>query len=257
MGATSAAVLGAGAVYVVLAVAMALLPHVQEVQHELYASAARRAHRGAAADGTHVDADNNVAVVLGYACDAAGRPTPLLRNRVEMGLELFVRGDVDHILFTGSHDGRAARGGRSEAACMRAYAAEVADRRFGAEARRGWERRWYLEEESTSTRENAEYSLRTLLFGMRRLIIVTNRFHMLRAVWTFQRAAREIEERAAAAGEGAGEGGAGAPVSIAMGPLDAGADAVPVSGLAAVWESQFLLVRELCALVYYAGKDFL
>ena len=34
-------------------------------------------------------------------------------------------------------------------------------------------------------------------------------------------------------------------------------NAVPVSGLAAVWESQFLLVRELCALVYYAGKGFL
>lgn len=240
MGVKNAALVGAAAVYVV-AVVMALLPHVQEAQHELFASAAKRMLSGSGRPPPGAPAD--VAVILGYACDAAGRPTPLLRNRVQIGLNLFVRGEVEHLMFTGSHDGSAEHGDVSEAACMRQYAVEVADTTYGPESRMRWEKRWYVEEESTSTRENAVFTYRLLLFGMRRLVIVTNRFHMLRSVLTFERAARELE-------------GAAAPVTIAMGPIDAEADAIPVTSLAAVAESQFLLVREACALLYYYCKGF-
>ena len=55
---------------------------------------------------------------------------------------------------------------------------------------------WLLEESSTSTRENAVFSLEECRRrGWRRVAVVTNRFHQWRAERTFRVAAREAEAR--------------------------------------------------------------
>lgn len=135
------------------------------------------------------------AVVLGYCLSPDGAAGPGLAARARAGADLFASGAAQALIFSGGHPGGGLRGGRSEAA----VAAGVGAAHLGLAAPPP---AWRLEEASTSTWENALFSLRMLAGGGgggdQRVIVVTSPFHLGRAARTFARAAAVVAVAAAA-----------------------------------------------------------
>ena len=137
---------------------------------------------------------DTVAVVLGYALERDGTPSPELRDRVKQGVSLFVRGDARRVVFSGGHPGGGLRGNKSEAEVMAEYATGL----LGSEEKE----RWLLEDESTSTRTNAIFTIQKLWAlppPPRPLVvyIVTSPFHQRRSLLVFRQAHRELSSGAA------------------------------------------------------------
>ena len=173
-----------------LAVAvLAALPRAAEVAQRLLVDGAdvTPAGGGELAGGAR-------AGVLGFALDRAGRPSPPLEARVREGVRLLRAGRVERLVFSGGHPGGGLRGGVSEAEVMKSFS-EMA---MGAPLPRGAA---VLEDRSTSTRENALFSLVALAegggggatgLGVGEVVVVTSGFHQWRARRVFLRAAKEL-----------------------------------------------------------------
>ena len=126
------------------------------------------------------------AVILGYALSQDGSAGPGLAARARAGADLFASGAARTLIFSGGHPGGGLRGGTSEAAAAAAVAAAHLD--LG-----GPHPSWRLEEASTSTWENALFSLRMVDDGSASaVIVVTSPFHLGRAARTFARAAAVV-----------------------------------------------------------------
>ena len=172
---------------------------------------------------------DTVAVVLGYALERDGTPSPELRDRVKQGVSLFVRGDARRVVFSGGHPGGGLRGNKSEAEVMAEYATGL----LGSKEKE----RWLLEHESTSTRTNAIFTIQKLWDlppPPRPLVvyIVTSPFHQRRSLLVFRQAHRELSSGAA----------------------------FEMSFEAAWWKDQeeaahspLLVLRELAAMAYYGA----
>ncbi|KAF6251770.1 DUF218 domain-containing protein [Scenedesmus sp. NREL 46B-D3] len=143
-------------------------------------------------------------VVLGYALHKNGSCTQPLHSRVEVGLRLYQQGVVSRVIFSGAHPGAGLRG-VSEAHAMVDHALSLA----GQPPPAG---RWLLEEQSTSTRTNALFSLDIIRQQHQQhqqqqsqqqrqqrqqgqqpssVVLVTNPFHQLRSYLTFRKAAQQ------------------------------------------------------------------
>lgn len=113
-------------------------------------------------------------VVLGAAMAAPGVPGPALRRRLEYGVAVFFARDAEHLLVSGGIVGPPP----AEAHMMRdlALARGVAAERI------------VVEDRARNTFENAVYSGRIMRErGWRRVIVVTDSYHMPRALYVFRR----------------------------------------------------------------------
>ena len=168
------------------AAALAALPRAAEVAQGLLADGADFPLAGGSAPGGGASA-----VVLGFALDRAGRPSPPLEARVREGVQLLRAGRVDRLVFSGGHPGGGLRGGVSEAEVMKGFAEEA----MAGALPRGAA---VLENRSTSTRENALFSLEALAegggggSGVGEVVVVTSGFHQWRARRAFLRAALQL-----------------------------------------------------------------
>lgn len=129
-------------------------------------------------------------VVLGAALRRDGSPSAALDRRVRHGVRLYADGRAPRIILTG---GACNEHGESEAAAMAwvARQAGVADASI------------VLEPEACSTLENAVYTKRILRrHGWRRVLLVTDGFHMPRARLVFR--AQGIEADLAPVPDGGG-----------------------------------------------------
>lgn len=128
-----------------------------------------------------------VAVVLGAVVQADGTPGPALRRRVAHAVALFKARRVEHLLFTGGPVAYPV----SEARTMHrlALAAGVPAERI------------LLEEQALDTLGNALF-VRPLLRsrGWDRVLVVTDGYHLPRALYTFRRLGIAAEGSAAPAG---------------------------------------------------------
>jgi uncharacterized SAM-binding protein YcdF (DUF218 family) len=109
-------------------------------------------------------------VVLGARLLANGRPSPAFLGRIERAAELYAQGAASLVVFSGGGQPSEARAalthaltlGVPEAACLR-------------------------EELSTNTVENARHSAALLLpRGVKTVVVVSDGFHLLRAVRCFR-----------------------------------------------------------------------
>ncbi|QRK10983.1 YdcF family protein [Archangium violaceum] len=111
---------------------------------------------------------SDIVVVLGARVLPGGQPSPALRARIEKAVELYHRGLAPRLLFSGG----VGINPPSEARVMRDLAV-----RLGVP-----EEACLLEEQSHSTEQNARFSsvvLRSL--GVRRVVVVSDPYHLLRA----------------------------------------------------------------------------
>lgn len=134
------------------------------------------------------DSPPDALVCLGYTCDhERGLPSPTLQYRVEAAVALWRRWPGAALVFSGGSGERVRPGLPTEADVMAAYAERllggVVDGLAGIS----------LERESTSTRENALFSLPLLNCSAGGTVaIVTSTFHQWRARRVFQSAAKEL-----------------------------------------------------------------
>ncbi|KAI8473414.1 MAG: DUF218 domain-containing protein [Monoraphidium minutum] len=213
----------------------------------------------------------DVAVVLGYALHANGSCTRPLQSRVEVAVDLYRRGRVRHLIFSGAHPGGGLRN-TSEADAMEAYAVAL----LGAPPPPG---RWLREAASTSTRTNALFSLELIRQqggggssgggggggaaseaaaaaeaegggssgggggAWHSIVLVTNPFHQARSYRVFRRAMADADM-----------GGAGA-LYVAAAPFAGHAGYWPPALDAAADQLDFW--RELTALAYYWARGWL
>lgn len=156
------------------------------------------------------------------------------------------------IIFSGGHPGGGVRV-RSEAAAMAAYGEQLLPRREGEEEgkARPQPSSWLLEEDSTSTRTNAVFSLRIAAArGWRGVAVATNPFHQLRALLTFRCAA---QQQAAVSGT--------PPLEVVLArvpPETAGRGYAGRAGraLGALWMN-YDIAREVAALAWYWLRGWL
>jgi uncharacterized SAM-binding protein YcdF (DUF218 family) len=117
--------------------------------------------------------DADVAVVLGAAVWAHGRPSPTLWRRTMHAVQLARTGAVGHLLLTGG----VGRHPPSEASVMRSVA-----ERAGIEPSR-----LVVEERATSTLESARECARIITArGWTRVLVVTDRYHLARSLMAFR-----------------------------------------------------------------------
>jgi uncharacterized SAM-binding protein YcdF (DUF218 family) len=129
----------------------------------------QRSGTGAPPEGREAD----VAVVLGAAVWAHGRPSPTLWRRTMHAVELAHRGAVAHLLLTGG----VGRHPPSEASVMRAVA-----ERAGVSPSR-----LVREETATTTLESARACARIIgERGWTRVLVVTDRYHLARSLMAFR-----------------------------------------------------------------------
>ncbi|MEM8863434.1 MAG: YdcF family protein [Chloroflexota bacterium] len=122
----------------------------------------------------------DAAIVLGAGV-FRGRPSPVLRSRIDHAVQLYEAGTVDRIVFTG---GIGRNGTLSEAEVSANYAI----------ARGVDPNDVLLEDKSTSTIENLRFAQEIgEAAGLNDYLIVSTPYHMLRATWI----ARDIEMTAA------------------------------------------------------------
>jgi uncharacterized SAM-binding protein YcdF (DUF218 family) len=129
----------------------------------------QRSGTGAPPEGREAD----VAVVLGAAVWAQGRPSPTLWRRTMHAVELARSGAVGHLLLTGG----IGRHPPSEASVMRTIA-----QRAGVPASR-----LVLEETAATTLESARACAPIIAArGWTRVLIVTDRYHLARSLMAFR-----------------------------------------------------------------------
>jgi vancomycin permeability regulator SanA len=119
----------------------------------------------------HATGPAPVAIVFGAGLRPDGTPTPLLRDRVDLAADLYAAGRVRILLLTGDHGTT----GHDEVGAMAAY----------AESRGVPRSRIVLDHAGFDTYASC-YRARSV-FGVRRAIVVTTRFHLARAVYTCRR----------------------------------------------------------------------
>lgn len=139
----------------------------------------------AACSSAHEVGRADAIVVLGYAVDhALGKPTPTLQYRLEAAVELWRQTGASIVLSGGASEA-SDLGRLSEARVMSSY---ITDELI---ARGGEQPVLLLEERSTSTRENALFSLRMLDCAHQRMTVavVTSTFHQWRSRRVFAQAA--------------------------------------------------------------------
>jgi uncharacterized SAM-binding protein YcdF (DUF218 family) len=116
----------------------------------------------------------DAAIVLGAALRPDGTPSPALDRRVRHAVALAAAGRVGHLLMSGGPVAHS----RPEAAAMRDLALVL-----GVDAAR-----LAVEERSRNTIENAVYALAVARDrGWRRLAVVTDLYHLPRALYVFRR----------------------------------------------------------------------
>ncbi|WP_424944220.1 YdcF family protein [Aliiroseovarius crassostreae] len=113
-----------------------------------------------------------VALVLGAALRADGRPTPALRRRARHAAQLYLSGDVDLIVMSGG----VPRGGTSEAEVMRDIA--LAEGVTGTDI--------LVENQAGNTWENLLFS-RPMLPEHAQVVLVTDSYHAPRALMMARR----------------------------------------------------------------------
>lgn len=119
-------------------------------------------------------------LVLGAATISPGVPGPALRRRVEYGVALFLDCGAGHIVFSGGVVGPPP----AEAQVMRDMAVAL-----GVDGGR-----IVIEDEARNTFENAVYSGRIIREqNWRRVLLVTDSFHLPRAAFIFSRLGIEVE----------------------------------------------------------------
>ena len=187
-------------------------------------------------------------IVLGYALFHDGTPTEPLKGRVMAGVELLEKKVAPRIIVSGSHTcpKEGLRCDTEANVMMRWAASQQGERTDALDSDM-----WWKEEKSTSTRENAVFSLELLkerLGGSARsVVIVTSPFHQRRSLWTFERAAKEagcldlkifIARTAFVAHHGYGRG-----FGFAAGLFNSSID---------LWD----WIREVLAIIYYKMMGF-
>ncbi len=121
----------------------------------------------------------DVIVVLGYPADADGSPNPLMRRRVDKGIELFQQGYAPRILFSGA----AVQNKFVEAEVMAAYARDLG---LPTEA-------VLLDKQAKNTYENAWYSWSIMSnHGWNKALVVTTPYHTQRVASCFSEYPVEI-----------------------------------------------------------------
>ncbi len=116
-------------------------------------------------------------VVAGCRVEAPGVPSPALRRRTEKAVELYRRGAAPVLLFTGG----LGRFPPTEAQAAAAHALELGVPPDAI----------LLEDRSTSTEENARFAAED--HGYRRILLVTDSYHVFRASRVFARYFDEVE----------------------------------------------------------------
>jgi len=113
-------------------------------------------------------------VVLGAALSEPGVPSPALRRRLAHGVAVWKRRDATHLLVSGGVVGPPPA--EAEVMCALAIELGVPPERI------------VVEDRARNTFENAVYSGRIFHdCGWRRLVVVTDAFHMPRALFVFRR----------------------------------------------------------------------
>ena len=117
-------------------------------------------------------------VVLGCQLVGGGRPSERLRRRVALGVGLYREAAAPLLVMSGGGAGAA-----TEAAVMRDLAREAGVPETAV----------LLETESRNTFENAAYTARLLhAIGKPRIVLVSDRAHLLRAARLFRRAGLDV-----------------------------------------------------------------
>lgn len=183
------------------------------------------------------DRELQVGVVLGYALHRNGSATAPLKSRVEVGVALFAQRRVSNLIFSGSHPGGGVRN-VTEANAMWEYAKSL--HRVDSHGR------WFAEELSTSTRENALFSVAMAIEqSWTSLVIVTNPFHQLRSALVFQQVVRELSTDSQPSMQ----------VFVAQAPF------APHCGWGSrqldAWLDLYDFLRELAAIVYYWARGWI
>lgn len=179
----------------------------------------------------------DVLTVLGYTLHRDGSLSPQLQARVATAKEIWEKGIVDWVVFSGGHPGGGIRG-TSEAMAMASWAHDSRSNPSGPPPGR-----WLLEDQSTSTRENAVLSLKMLQdqgVQLEILAIATNPFHQLRSYLTFQCAAEQLNTTIQ-------------EVTLAYVKPSMG----PVGMIDQMWLQLVEPIRELAALLYYYYMGYL
>ncbi len=131
----------------------------------------------------------DVIVVLGAGVLPSGKPTPTLQRRTQYGIELFRAGSAPMLLFSGG----LGKSGFSEAGVMRelALTAAVPDERI------------LLDEHSATTLESAFACARIMNNQCwRRAIVVTDSYHLYRAILAFRHMGVAVEAKSPPSGRG-------------------------------------------------------
>ncbi|MDR3440050.1 YdcF family protein [Telmatospirillum sp.] len=121
-----------------------------------------------------MSADFDVAVILGAAILRTGEPSPALLRRIGAGVSLIHQGRVGHLLLSGG----AVRHSNTEASVMHreATAAGVPETSL------------LIEDQSLTTLDNARFCGPIIRArGWSRLLLVTDGYHLPRALYTFRR----------------------------------------------------------------------
>ena len=112
-------------------------------------------------------ADFDCILVLGCGVDAQGRPKPMLHDRMTVAVELYEKGWADKLLLTGDNSGPS----YNEVGAMETFAL---DRGVPAEA-------LLLDNEGFNT--DASIRRARDVFGMEHVVIVTQEYHLFRALF--------------------------------------------------------------------------
>lgn len=115
--------------------------------------------------------DIDCILVLGCGVNELGVPSPLLRGRLTTGLELYTSGAAPKLLMSGDHG----RNGYDEVNAMKDWAVERGARSADV----------FMDHAGFSTYESV-YRARDV-FQARRVIIVTQRYHLSRALYIAER----------------------------------------------------------------------
>ena len=111
--------------------------------------------------------DPDCILVLGCGVDAQGRPKPMLHDRMTVAVELYEKGWADRLLLSGDNSGPA----YNEVGAMETFALDPG---VPAEA-------LLLDNEGFNT--DASIRRAKEVFGMERVVIVTQEYHLFRALF--------------------------------------------------------------------------
>mmetsp|Transcript_18986 Transcript_18986/g.53178 ORF Transcript_18986/g.53178 Transcript_18986/m.53178 type:complete len:237 (+) Transcript_18986:207-917(+) len=155
-------------------------------------------HTISSLDGTSTQNQADVIIVFGYALFRNGSATNPLKARVDAGVDAWQKGFGANLIFSGAYPSRISgyiTGGgkrnKSEAQVMLEHGMQRLERSRKQVAHQP--ESWLLEEQSTSTVENALHSLDIMKQkGWSSALLATNTFHQRRTLLTFQRVASDL-----------------------------------------------------------------